>query len=91
MERVKKRWDAINPGTGLTKQKLRDNAPRFKKGKKLLNLILVRKRQLVNNANAQWQENNQENKTDIYPQHQNVHYTNEEVNIYEMEEVDQDF
>ena len=48
MERVKKRWTEIYPTSGLTSQNLRDNAARFKKDKKLANLMLVRKRQNLN-------------------------------------------
>ena len=46
MKRMKDRWDAMYPTLqSASKQKLRDNASRFKKEKEINNLILVRKRQ----------------------------------------------
>ena len=41
MERIKQRWDEKYPENGLSKQNLRDNAARFKKDIKLMNLVLV--------------------------------------------------
>ena len=91
MERVKKRWDEIHPRTGLTKQNLRDNAARFKKDKKLLNLILVRKRQIINNnTNVQCHESNEGNIANGISQDNNEHFTEEEDIVSEMEETDQD-
>ena len=86
-----KRWDEIHPRTGLTKQNLRDNAARFKKDKKLLNLILVRKRQIINNnTNVQCHESNEDNIANGVSQDNNEHFTKEEDIVSEMEETDQD-
>ena len=46
MRRMKDRWDAMYPTLrSASKQKLRDNASRFKQEKEITDLILVRKRQ----------------------------------------------
>ena len=58
MERIKQRWDEKYPENGLTKQNLRDNSARFKKDRKLMNLLLVGEKDTGN-----W-ENENENVND---------------------------
>ena len=51
MERIKQRWDEKYPENGLTKQNLRDNSARFKKDRKLMNLLLVGEKDTDNGEN----------------------------------------
>ena len=58
MERMKQRWNQKYPESRLTKQNLRDNAVRFKKDKKLMNLLLVREEDISNDENEDQNVNN---------------------------------
>ena len=58
MERIKQRWDEKYPENGLTKQNLRDNSARFKKDRKLMNLLLVGERDTDNWENENEKINN---------------------------------
>ena len=61
MKRVKGRWDQKYPEYQQASwQKLRDNAPWFKKEPELMNLILVRKREEQSQDQEQQQQEEEE-------------------------------